>query len=363
MMLRLKKGWLDFSFLFVLGSFNAVFPNYQPEKILWILLALILSFCVLLLKEHVQPLWLILGIFLFCLGLPQLLWFFPVLFYFFFVKGWESNNLILLLCICSPFCLAPFSMFLKVKGICLIILAVYLAQKTYQLSVLKKELNNQQDLYLEKERMSTYQKKQLIEKQNTEINYAVSHERNRIARDIHDDVGHLLSSSLMQLGAIRVLNQEETLEKPFDQLQTTLEKSMINIRNNVHQLHNEDIQLHETLQKICDDFQFCPLEKEFNFKEWMPNEKKLAFSAIIKESLNNVVKHSHATMVKVKLIEHPSFFQLTIKDNGKSEAYDTEGLGLLSIKERAQQLNGRTLFEQQEDGFLVSVYIPKGEKV
>lgn len=362
-MLQLEKDWIDFSFLFVLGSFHDIFPNYQPEKVLWILLALILNFCVLLLKEKIHPLWLVVGVFLFCLGLPQLLWFLPAIFYFFFGKEWQSIDWIFLLFIFALFYLAPFSMFQKVEGICITLLSVYLAQKNYRFSILKKDLNNQQDLYLEKERAATYQKRQLIEKQNTEINYAISHERNRIARDIHDDVGHLLSSSLMQLGAIRIVNQEDKLEKSLDQLQITLEKSMSNIRNNVHQLYNEDIQLHETLQKICDDFQFCSLEKEFDFNEWMTNEKKLTFSAIIKESLNNVIKHSHATMVKIKLIEHPSFFQLTIKDNGKSATYDTQGLGLLSIKERTQQLNGRTLFEQQKDGFLVSVYIPKGEKI
>ena len=55
------------------------------------------------------------------------------------------------------------------------------------------------------------QNRELLDKQDYEVRLATLNERNRIAREIHDNVGHLLSRSLLQVGALQVVNRDETV--------------------------------------------------------------------------------------------------------------------------------------------------------
>lgn len=70
---------------------------------------------------------------------------------------------------------------------------------------------------------------------------ATLNERNRIAREIHDNVGHLLSRSLLQVGALQVVNRDETVRQGLDTMRDTLSGAMDSIRRSVHDLHDESV--------------------------------------------------------------------------------------------------------------------------
>lgn len=68
-------------------------------------------------------------------------------------------------------------------------------------------------------------------------------ERNRIAREIHDNVGHMLSRSILQMGALITIHKEEPLHGQLAGVGETLNQAMNSIRESVHDLHDESIDL------------------------------------------------------------------------------------------------------------------------
>ena len=201
--------------------------------------------------------------------------------------------------------------------------------------------------------------KALQEKQNYEIYAATLHERNRIAREIHDNVGHLLSRTILLTGAAKTVNQDKNMESLLEGLDTSLNSAMNSIRSSVHNLHDESETLREIIKGIIKDFEKCTME--YDMSEIIPNEIKYCFAAIIKEALSNVIKHSNATTVKIVLREHPALYQLCIEDNGSgysTKEADSKGIGLKNMQERVIALGG-TLQINGENGFRIFAVIPK----
>ena len=89
--------------------------------------------------------------------------------------------------------------------------------------------------------------RKLIESQDKTVYAATLSERNRIAREIHDNVGHMLTRAILQMGAIKVLNKDEKLKPSIEEIDRTLNTAMSNIRNSVHDLHDESIDLESSL--------------------------------------------------------------------------------------------------------------------
>lgn len=201
--------------------------------------------------------------------------------------------------------------------------------------------------------------KALQEKQNYEIYAATLRERNRIAREIHDNVGHLLSRTILLTGAAKTVNQDKNMESLLEGLDTSLNSAMNSIRSSVHNLHDESETLREITEGIIKDFKNCTME--YDMSEIIPNKIKYCFAAIIKEALSNVIKHSNATAVKIVLREHPALYQLCIEDNGKGyseKEADSKGIGLKNMQERVTSLGG-TLQINGKNGFRIFAVIPK----
>ncbi len=196
-------------------------------------------------------------------------------------------------------------------------------------------------------------------KQDYEIHLATLSERNRIARDIHDNVGHLITRSLLQTGAIQVINQEETLHEPLQNLHETLNTAMTSIRNSVHDLHDESLPLEHVLQKLADSAPTLEVALDYGLEHDVPKELKYSFIAIVREALNNTVKHSNATALSIQVKEHPSLYQLNIQDNGTipGEIHET-GIGLTGMQERIQSLGGTIRFTN-ENGFRIFISVLK----
>ena len=172
----------------------------------------------------------------------------------------------------------------------------------------------------------------LLQKQDSEIYTATLRERNRIARDIHDNVGHMLSRSILMVGALKAINSSPQLSEPLDALDRSLNEAMDSIRQSVHNLHDDSVDLHQTLQNLIQDFQFCPVEFHYDIEPGTPIEVKYCFISITKEALSNIIKHSNASKVTISCHEHPALYQLCITDNGTISS-KKNGLGLTNMRE------------------------------
>ncbi len=200
----------------------------------------------------------------------------------------------------------------------------------------------------------------LLEKQDSEIYAATLRERNRIAREIHDNVGHLLTRSILMVGALRAVYRDPALSEPLNQLGDTLNQAMDSIRQSVHDLHDSTVNLQETLQTLIRDFTFCPVSLRCEIEPDVPRTVKYSLISIAKEALVNISRHSNATEASITAVEHPGFYQFIVEDNGTLPpgAPQGDGIGLYNMKSRVDALNG-TMRIQTEGGFRIHITIPR----
>jgi len=250
-------------------------------------------------------------------------------------------------------------MLLNVAFGCL--LAVLLERKTKKYDKLDREFRKTIDDGEEKTLLLAEKNRALIEKQNYEIYAATLRERNRIAREIHDNVGHVLSRTILLTGAAKALNKDQNLDPILNGLDDSLNSAMDSIRSSVHDLHDEAINLQEELKRIIRDFKYCKVQLEYDASDKMDGNTKHCYACVVKEALSNIMKYSGATYVKITVREHPALYQLCVEDNGRGGTGNMDkntGIGLKNMQDRVQALNG-TLRIEGEKGFRIFAMIPK----
>ena len=212
----------------------------------------------------------------------------------------------------------------------------------------------------------------IFEKQDYEIYTATLQERNRIAREIHDNVGHLLSRSILMVGAIKIVNEDEKLSPSIEQLEESLNTAMTSVRESVHDLHDDSVNLKEVTEELVGEFTFCPVDLSYDMGYDVPREIKYGFIAIVKEALHNIVRHSDASKVKIVMREHPALYQLIVEDNGtvkepiqsgevktvSREFQSGQGMGIRNMSDRVRMLGGMMQIVRKE-GFRIFITIPK----
>lgn len=205
-------------------------------------------------------------------------------------------------------------------------LAVYLRQMTWQDRELQKEFIRIQDDDREYNRMLKLKNRYLIEKQDAQVYSATLKERNRIAREIHDNVGHLLSRALIQTGAVIAVSRDE-----------------------------------QTVREMTEKAEGYTVSYEYDMSQDLPKELKYCIISIVKEALSNVTRHSDADRVKLLLREHPAFYQILIQDNGKCvHPGDGTGIGITNMRQRVETFGG-TIDIRIENGYRIFIHIPKAD--
>ncbi|EOL43569.1 sensor histidine kinase [Enterococcus caccae] len=359
----LMRHLFDKAFLLGLCLSILLKQVYQSEMVIFVLVTVVLSMLVWVIKDPKFSTLTILILLIASVWWQEYAYFLPVLFYDGLMetgkKGMILNSSLVLLFFLSS---GNYSTSLKLYIILLCALASYLAlftlrdKRLYQDYLLLEEEKCEHRFILES------QNAELIRQQEITVNLELSNERNRIARDIHDNVGHLLSSALLQTAALKTINQEQHLVEPLNQLQETINEGMSSIRDSVHDLHDESISLSLACQNILKSFTFCNVEVRGSFTERISKEYKLACIMLIKEALANVMKHSQADTVIMDFQEHPGFYKLAIEDNGQQNRKKNPneiGIGLIGMQERIEKLGGRLSWQQKEVGFLLLVILPK----
>jgi signal transduction histidine kinase len=290
---------------------------------------------------------------------PPLVFFLPFIIYNTLFSPLQFFNLLALI---------PLALFWKdasvsegITSAVLLLLGLWVCYRTDSLEKMKLERNSLRDSERELSMKLERQNNELLREQDANIHLATLNERNRIAREIHDSVGHLLSSSLLQVGALLAVSKDENTKSALNALKDTLNEAMNSIRSSVHNLFDESIDLYEQLHQLTKDFSFCPVELQYNLDTDPGVNMKYAIVAIVKEALSNIMRHSNATWATVSLHEHPAFYQLIIHDNGIVENYDPEhGIGLRNIRDRVNSFQGITTITTK-DGFRIFITLPKKE--
>lgn len=202
--------------------------------------------------------------------------------------------------------------------------------------------------------------RELTDRQEREARLAVLEERGRIAREIHDNVGHLLTRSILLTEAYQVVHAEdERVRSEFSQVGGVLHEALDTVRASVHGLRDDSVDLSVQMAAIVEG-SAVPVKSDISV-ESAPPEVAACLTAVVREALSNTARHSDATRVDVALVEHPGLWQLSVRDDGSvPPAPDAlhEGMGLHSMEERVRRLGG-TFRCGYRDGFEVFASIPK----
>ncbi|MBR1797941.1 MAG: GHKL domain-containing protein [Clostridiales bacterium] len=336
-----------------------------------LVLALTLALSVILEKDMYLYIATIICIAVFFAGFRQIATAFPALSYWSFST---TDNRKIILRLLVPISLAGVALAMTsdiaLCVVALILISAYLSFSTRSETEERNKLIKEYDDAREEMHRERRRRRSAIDRNENDIYLATLEERNRIAREIHDNVGHILTRAVVQMKAIMVMNKDKKLTPYLESVDESVNTAMTSIRKSVHELHDDSIDLSLGLNELVKE-----LDGRFDatlttsIESPTSSEFKKAVLGIVKEALTNVSKYSKGDKVKVEVIENNTFWRIYVHDNGRNETkdymsdtYDESGIGIENITRRAQSLKGTARIRSDEKGFNVLVTIPKEEK-
>jgi len=193
------------------------------------------------------------------------------------------------------------------------------------------------------------------------VKLAVAQERNRIARDIHDHVGHMLSRGILQAQALGLRLKDPPLKEDMKALQQSLLTGMNAIRDSVHNTRQDVLVLDQEIRSLLQEAP-CPVRYVNNSTTDLPLKQKYVVIAIIREALSNIARHSNASQADITLSEMRDSRLLLIHDNGQVTAGYSPGMGLYAMEERVRSLKG-SIHISRERGFHILITLPKEDSL
>lgn len=194
---------------------------------------------------------------------------------------------------------------------------------------------------------------------------SVYEERNRIAKEIHDVVGHTLTSTILQIeaGKLLMFKDRENAANKLEEAQQLVRHGLNEIRRSVHMLkEGQSFRLEHALSELIQDTQRNTGVQVHaripELPELSTMQKKTIYHAL-QESLTNGIRHGGSTEFRFNLDHDGSSVQFRLEDNGKGTDAIMMGFGLKSMKERVDQLGGNLhIGSNPSGGFQLQIGIP-----
>ncbi|HOR85283.1 MAG TPA: sensor histidine kinase [Bacillota bacterium] len=195
-------------------------------------------------------------------------------------------------------------------------------------------------------------------------------ERNRIARDLHDTLGHNMTALIMQLQMAGHLLKED-VPKAGELLEDAIRSakgSMTGIREVVETLRDTENTLApaESVKKLVSEFGVktgVEIELDINGGKTVQNpEANIAVYHIIQEAMTNAVRHGKASKIYISLNYSCDSVTFDINDNGVGGSTIEEGYGLKGIRERAEAFGGKVEIGTR-NGFYIKGILYLGGKI
>ncbi len=222
-----------------------------------------------------------------------------------------------------------------------------------------------------------YQEKLMMQQEQSTIDIitAEEKERKRIASDLHDGVGQLMSATWMNLQALN--NQLKDLESEegllLQKCIAMVDESCKEVRQVSHNMMPNALLMKglvNAVQEFIGQIDHRSLNINLTAEGLttpIPSHIETVLYRVIQESVNNVIKHAKAAELDISIIRSPDGIDVMIEDNGKGfnpkQLGSSAGIGLQNIKSRIQYLQGTVEWNSGEGrGTLVAIYIPLNEK-
>ena len=203
------------------------------------------------------------------------------------------------------------------------------------------------------------QQNELIELEDQKIELSTQREKQIIIAEIHDILGHQLSSAIIQLAALEYTLIDDDAKNSIKEVREQVSEAMNNVRKAIHSKRDNAVNLeNEILALIRDNKSNAKINFNFAIKNEMNQHTKHVVINIVREALSNIYKHSNASIVKLSLTEINKTWNLLIYDNGniKTKHYEP-GIGLINMEERVNSLGGK-FHVNANNGFRIFITLP-----
>lgn len=304
-----------------------------------------------------------------CLFIPGYIIFLPILLYDIIKSKYQVFSLLIIMVFIIN--VKSYTLYFFLFAVIIMLTSVLLKIKTVKLNALQADYNELRDTSSSYSQLLEDKNRSILKNQDYEINLATLNERNRISKEIHDNIGHLLSRAILQVGALLTITKEKPIHDELSALKNSLSSGMDDIRSSIHKMYDESVDLYTQIEQLMKEFTFCEIYFDYDITNSPPIDLRYCFIAIVKEALANIMKHSNATKATIILREHPALYQLIINDNGAINEQKQnmisnylempeyrEGMGLRNIADRVKGFNGN-LNITLEEGFRIFVTVPK----
>ena len=200
---------------------------------------------------------------------------------------------------------------------------------------------------------------------------AETRERNRLAREIHDTLGHTLTGIAAGLDACIVLVDAApaVVKKQLEKIRETARHGIVDVRRSVKKLRPDDLEklpLQQAIKKVIAEFSASSGVEiqlvELGWPEKLREDEEEVIYRIVQEGITNARRHGKATKVTVTCGLEPGRFYIIIADNGQGCAAPKQGFGLRHMEERLELLHGRLRY-WSDKGFTLEATIPMGKNV
>ena len=246
-------------------------------------------------------------------------------------------------------------------------LAALLALRTVQEAEARRSLHVVRDDLREKVLTLQDTNARLLQAQDYELRAAALAERTRIAREIHDGVGHLLTRLLLQVKALQVVHRDAPgVVDDLTTLDDGLDEALDSMRRSVHALSDEGEELATSLNLLGLRCGIATVSVDCSTDTEPPAAVARCVVAVVREALTNAARHGKARSARVAVTDYPAFWQVTVDNDGVVPDEDEpavdgrggSGLGLRSMTERVEALGGRVRITLRPR-FTVFATIPK----
>lgn len=345
------RRFIEKSLIIIFCLYNTYKINPSRDIVFYFLMVFILSFSLdLFTRKHIKYL-----IYLLFAGLvfydSLFVYYLPLIIYNLYID-FDVYSLLALVLALKNF--SPITLIIS-------LISVYLSAMSHRFFILLEENKITRDELKEDTILLRKYNEQLQIDREKNIHIAILTERNRIARELHDSIGHGISSSILQVEALKLVS-DNSLEG-LEQLQDTLKRGMKDIRDSIHNLYKESFDLENKIEEICSEIKNLDIKLIFKIEEDLPFDLKFDILSVVKEGITNSVKHSNGTELEITLLSQPKFYSIIIRDNGSksdiSKISTATGIGLLSMEEIANKYKGFLNYGFDE-GFKIHLVLMKG---
>lgn len=229
-------------------------------------------------------------------------------------------------------------------------LAALLALRTTEEETTRARLHAMRDDLREKVLALQDVNARLLRAQDHELRAAALSERTRIAREIHDGVGHVLTRLLLRVKALQVTHRDEPgVVADLATLDSDLDEALDSMRRSVHALSEEGEELATSLNLLGSRCGIAKVDVDCSTQTEPPPAVARCVVAVVREALTNAARHGRAASARVAVTDYPAFWQVTVDNDGIVPPEDeplldgdkNAGLGLRSMTERVEALGGR----------------------